>query len=177
LFRRNTFSQLYHILSDCFKPYNDLLSLTQYMLRPIFAFGTDILLGTFMYISESSDLYKYVVTTSLNYKDRHFCVARDIRYQKAIPFITREYVLLKSMPDLCMNPYATSLALYLTTSLFSFHFRMETHLNPTGWVLGGVGITLLNTSLFLSESSSTSIASFHLIQSEHCLHSAMVLGS
>jgi hypothetical protein len=32
-------------------------------------------------------------------------------------------------------------------------------------------------SLFISESSSTSIASFHLIQSENCLHSAMVLGS
>jgi hypothetical protein len=54
---------------------------------------------------------------------------------------------------------------------------MKTHLNLTGYVLGGVGITLLNTSLFLSESSSGSIASFHLIQSEHCLHSAMALDS
>jgi hypothetical protein len=53
---------------------------------------------------------------------------------------------------------------------------MKTHLNPTGWILGGVGITLLNTSLFLGESNSASIASFHLIQSEHYLHSAMVLG-
>jgi hypothetical protein len=76
-----------------------------------------------------------------------------------------------------VNPCATSLALYLTTSLFSFHFQMKTHLNPTGYVLGGVGITLLNTSLFLSESSSVSIASFHLIQYKHYLHSAMVLGS
>jgi hypothetical protein len=67
--------------------------------------------------------------------------------------------------------------LYLTSSLFSFHFQVKTHLNPTGWILGGVGIALLNTSLFLSESSSSSIASFHLIQSERCLHSTMVLGS
>jgi hypothetical protein len=46
-----------------------------------------------------------------------------------------------------------------------------------GNILGGVGITLVNTFLFLSELSSTSIASFHLFQSERPLHSAMVLGS
>jgi hypothetical protein len=107
----------------------------------------------------------------------HFCVARDMRYRKFIPFITGEYVSLKSMSGLCVNPCATSLALYLTTLLFSFRFRLKTHLNSTGWILGGVGITLLNTSLFLSESSSASIASFHLIQSERCLYYAMVLGS
>jgi hypothetical protein len=53
---------------------------------------------------------------------------------------------------------------------------MKTQLNLTGWILGGVGITLLNTSLFLRESSSPSIASVHLIQSERCFHYAMVLG-
>jgi hypothetical protein len=72
LFRRNSFSQLYHILPDCFKPYNDLLSLTHYMLRLTFAFGTDIPSETFMYMSESSDPYKYAVMTSINCKDRHF---------------------------------------------------------------------------------------------------------
>jgi hypothetical protein len=65
----------------------------------MFAFGRDITLGTFIYTSESSDPYKYVVMTSINYKDRHFCVARDIRYQKVILFITREYVSLKSMSE------------------------------------------------------------------------------
>jgi hypothetical protein len=104
LFRSNSFSRLYHILSDYFKPYNDLLSLTQYMLWPTFAFDTDISLGTFMYMSESSDLYKYAIMTFINYKDRLFCVVRDIRYQKVIPFIIREYVLLKSMSGLCVNP-------------------------------------------------------------------------
>jgi hypothetical protein len=177
LFRRNSFSRLYHILSHYFKSNNDLLSLTQYMLRPTFVFGIDIPLGTFMYMSESSDPYKYTVTTSIKYKDICFCVARDIRSWKVIPFITREYVSLKSMMGLCMNHCATSLVLYLTTSLFSFHFWMKTHLNLTGWILGGVGITLLNTSIFLSESSSASIAFFYLIQFEHCLHSIMVLGS
>jgi hypothetical protein len=54
---------------------------------------------------------------------------------------------------------------------------MNTHLNPIGKILGCVGITLVNTFLFLSELSSTSIASFHLFQSEHPLHSAMVLRS
>jgi hypothetical protein len=100
-----------------------------------------------------------------------------IKYQKVIPFITGEYVSLKSMSGLYVNPCATSLVLYLIASFFSFRFQMKTHLNLIGYVLGGVGITLLNTSLFLSESSSASIPSFHLIQSERCLHSAMVLGS
>jgi hypothetical protein len=62
----------------------------------------------------------------------------------------------------CVNPCATSLILYLTTSLFLFLFRMNTHLNPTGKILGGVRITLVNTFIFLSELSSASIASFHL---------------
>jgi hypothetical protein len=42
------------------------------MLRSTFAFGTDIPSGTFMYMSESSDSYKYAVTTSINSKDRRF---------------------------------------------------------------------------------------------------------
>jgi hypothetical protein len=117
-------------------------------------------------MSESSDSYRYTITTSINYKYICFCVARDIRYRKVIPFITGEYVSLKSMLGLDVNPCATSLALYLTTSLFSFHFWIKTHLNPVGWILGGVGITVLNTSLFFSESSSVSIASLHLIQSD-----------
>jgi amino acid permease len=53
------------------------------------------------------------------------------------------------MPGLCANSCATSLSLYLTTSLFSLHFWIKTNINPTGWILGGVGITLLNTFLFL----------------------------
>jgi hypothetical protein len=75
-----------------------------------------------MYISESNDPYKYAVTTSINCKDRCFCIARDIRYQKVISLITREYILLKSTLGLYVKPCATSLALYLTTSLFLFLF-------------------------------------------------------
>jgi hypothetical protein len=98
-----------------------------------------------MYISESINPYKYVTMTSINCIDRYFYIARDIKYQKSIPFITREYVSLKLMSGLCVNPYATSLDLYLMTSLFSFGFWMKTYLNPTRWILEGVGITLLNT--------------------------------
>jgi hypothetical protein len=54
---------------------------------------------------------------------------------------------------------------------------MNIHLNPTEKILGGVGITSVNTFLFLSDLSSASIASFHLFQSECLLQSAMVLGS
>jgi hypothetical protein len=84
--------------------------------------------------------------------------------------------LLKSMLSPCMNPCATSLVFYLTTVLVSFCFRMKTHLNLIGSTLEGVGITALNTSLLFGEPRSTSITSFHLIQSKCCLHSAMVLG-
>jgi hypothetical protein len=130
LFRRNSFSRLYHILPNCFKPYRDLPSFTQYMLRFALVFNTEIPQGTFMYMSKSNDPYKYTIMTSINCKDRSFCIARDIKYRKEIPFIIGEYVSLKSTPDLCIKPCATNLTLYLTTSLFSFLFQMKTHLNP-----------------------------------------------
>jgi copper homeostasis protein CutC len=82
-----------------------------------------------------------------------------------------------------MNPYATSLALYLTTLLFSFLLRTKTHFDPTEKILPGAGVTDENTSHFLSECNSALIASFHLIQSEclmhseRLMHSAMILGS
>jgi hypothetical protein len=53
---------------------------------------------------------------------------------------------------------------------------METHLKPTEKVLGGVGITDDNTSLFLREAIYASIASFHLFQSERFFHSTMDFG-
>jgi hypothetical protein len=71
---------------------------------------------------------------------------------------------------------AISLALDLTTSLFSFLFQINTHLNPTGKILGGVVITSVNIFLFFCELSSASIASFHLFQFERFLHSAMDFG-
>jgi len=76
-----------------------------------------------------------------------------------------------------MNPCAASLALHLTTSLFSFLLQTKTYFDPTGKMFRGVGITDENTSRFLSECNSASIASFHLIQSERLMHFAMVLGS
>jgi hypothetical protein len=120
LFMRNFFSRLYHVLPDCFKPYRDLTSFIQYILRFAFVFGIEIPSETFMYMSESNDPYKYVVTISINYKDRCFWIAIDIRYQNIISFITGEYISLKSMSGLCVKSYATNLALYLTTSLFLF---------------------------------------------------------
>ena len=58
------------------------------------------------------------------------------------------------MLGLYVNPYATSLALYLTTSLFSFRFRTKTHLKPTEKTLEGVGIADVNTPLLVSEAIS-----------------------
>jgi hypothetical protein len=125
LFRRNSFSRLYHILPDCFKTYKDLTSFTQYILWFAFVFSTEILSGTFMYMSESNDPYKYAVMTSINCKDICFCIVGDINYQNVIPFTTGEYISLKSTSGLCVKPYATSLVLYLTTSLFSFLFKQK----------------------------------------------------
>src|SRR5436190_189201 len=114
--------------------------------------------------------------TSMRCMDRPFFTANDIKYRNVIPLITGEYVSSKSMLSLCVNTCATSLALYLTTSLFSFLLRTKTHFDPTGKVFRGLGITTVNTSYFLSECNSASIASFHLIQSERLMHSSMVLG-
>jgi hypothetical protein len=140
---RNSLNRLYHIRADCFKPYNDFCNLTQYMLRFALGFGILIPSRTFMYILESNDPYKYAVITSINCIDRRFCTTSDIKYRNVIPLITEENVSLKSTPGLCVKPCATSLALYLTTSLFSFLLRTKTHLYPTG----GVGIMAENTSL------------------------------
>jgi hypothetical protein len=92
LSKRNSFNRLYHIRPNCFKSYRGLTSFTQYMLRFACTFRTGIPPGTFIYISESSDTYKYAVITSINCKDRWFCIARDIKYQKIIPFIIGEYI-------------------------------------------------------------------------------------
>jgi hypothetical protein len=116
LFRRNSFNQLYHIHPDCFKPYKDLTNFTQYMLWFVCTFGIEIPSGTFMFISESSDLYKYAVTAFINCKDKWFYIARDINHQKVNPFITGEYASCKSTTGLCVKPCASSLTLYLTTS-------------------------------------------------------------
>jgi hypothetical protein len=121
LFRRNFFSELYHILLDCFKPYKYLTSFTEYMLRFAFVFDTELPSRTFIYMSESNDSYKYAVTTSINYKDRCFCIARDIKYQNIIPLITREYVSLKSTlslhKTLCNQPHFISYNLIIFVSL------------------------------------------------------------
>jgi hypothetical protein len=59
--------------------------------------------------------YKYVVTTSINFKDKWFCIARDIKYQKAFPFITGEYISLKWMPESLRKP------LYNQPRFVSYH--------------------------------------------------------
>jgi hypothetical protein len=174
LFRRNSFNRMYHIRLGCFKTYRDLASFTQYILWFACTFGIGIPLRTFMHISESSDLYKYVVTTSNNCKDRKHYIIRDIKYRMVIPFITGDYVSLKSMSGLCVNPCVTILDLYLTTSLYSFYFWINTHLNLTPKILGCICITSVNIFLFLNKLSSTSIASFHLFQIECLLHFVIV---
>jgi hypothetical protein len=113
---------------------------------------------------------KFAVMKFINYKDRWFCITKDIKYQKVILFITKEYVSLKSITGFYVKPCATSLTLYCTTPLFSLFFQTNIHLNLTG-------ITSVNTFLFLSELSSTSISSFHLFLSDRILHFVMVLGS
>jgi hypothetical protein len=125
LFMRNSFSQLYHTLPNCFKPYNDLINFTQYMLWFAIEFGIEISSETFMYMSKSNDPYKYAVMTSINCKDRCFCIFRDIRYRKVISFITGEYVSLKSTRGLCVKPCATSPLYILPPHYFHFFFEQK----------------------------------------------------
>jgi hypothetical protein len=84
LFRRNSFNRLYHIHPDCFKPYKDLASFTQYMLRFVCIFRTEIPSETFMYISESSDPYKYAIMTYINCNDRYFILPEISSIRKLI---------------------------------------------------------------------------------------------
>src|SRR5438128_11878441 len=95
--------------------------------------------------------------------DRPFCTANDIKYLNVIPLITGEYVSSKSMLGLCVNPCATSLALYLTIALFSFLLRMK---NSFRSHMECVSRSRHYCGKYLSflECNSTSIASFHLIQ-------------
>ena len=74
------------------------------------------------YICPNLVTHIYVVTMSFNCIDRNFWFANDIKYRNIISLMTREYVSLKSMSSLYVNPCATSLTLYLTTLLFSFRF-------------------------------------------------------
>ena len=62
------------------------------------------------------------------------------------------------MLGLCKNPCATSRALYLTTSFFSFYFCAKTYLYPTGFTPSRVWITSPKTSRFLSEVNYACIA-------------------
>jgi hypothetical protein len=43
-----------------------------------------------MYVLESNDPYKYVITTSINCIDRQFYTASDTKYRNVIPLITGE---------------------------------------------------------------------------------------
>jgi hypothetical protein len=86
---KNSLSLLYHILPDCFMPYNDLCSLTLYILQSS-SFGTLIHLCTFIWIFASNDPYKYTVTTSINFICNSMFTTMDIKYRNVVPFITRE---------------------------------------------------------------------------------------
>jgi hypothetical protein len=48
--------------------------------------------GTLIWISESSDTYKYAVTTSINCIFKFKLDAIEIRYRNVMPLITGEYV-------------------------------------------------------------------------------------
>jgi hypothetical protein len=119
---RNSLNWLYHIRPDYFKPYNDFCNLTQYILRFALGFGILIPSETFMYILESNDPYKYAVTTSINCIDRQFCIASDIKYRNVISLITKSKFHWNQRQVFCIKPCATSLALYLTSLLFSFFY-------------------------------------------------------
>ena len=154
---RNSLSRLYHIRPDCFKPYNDFCNFTQYMFRFAAGFGMLIPSGTFIYISESSEPYKYAVTTSINCKDRRFWTANELNIGR----LCHSSLENKSH----YNQYRTfAWSLVLPTLLyislphyFLFSFRTKTHLYPIGKIPCGIVITFENTFILWSEAISVTI--------------------
>jgi len=68
--------------------------------------------------------------------------------------ITEAYVFSELTPSLYENACATSCALYLIISFFSFCLRTNTHLYPTSNTPSGVQTTGLKTSRLISEFNS-----------------------
>ena len=60
-----------------------------------------------------------------------------------------------------MNPFATSLALYLSIDPSALCFTVKTHLQPTGLFPAG-GVTSSHVSFFTKAFISSTMASFHL---------------
>jgi hypothetical protein len=102
--------------------------------------------------------HKYAVTISINYKNRCFLIVRDIRYRKVISFIIEECFIeinVRSLRKILCN----------RSRFISYHLIIF------------ISLSNKNSFLFLSELRSVSIVSFHVFQSEHFLHSIMILGS
>ena len=90
-FIKYSLRRLYHILPDCFNPYRDVFNLIEYYSREPAPSSLNPS-GSFIYMSLSSDLYKYAVTTSIRRKLKFSFIARIIRYLKVVACITGEYV-------------------------------------------------------------------------------------
>ena len=104
--KRKSLNRWYHIRPDCFRPYSDLWSLTQWVLLGVLSLFSKPA-GVRMYISLSTLPYKYAVTTSINLIFNCSLTVRLIKYLKVMESMTGEYVASKSTPGLCENPCAT----------------------------------------------------------------------
>ncbi|KAJ0568515.1 hypothetical protein HanIR_Chr06g0297071 [Helianthus annuus] len=62
-------------------------------------------------------------------------------------FTTGEKVSSKSIPSLWLNPLATSLALYLSTSPLDLYLTLKIHLQPIGFL--PLGRSTIDQVLFL----------------------------
>ena len=91
--------------------------------------------------------------------------------------MTGEYVFSYSMSSLYKKPCATNRVLYLMISLFSFRFRRNTLLYPTGFTSSSVWTTSPKTFCFVNEFNFAYIAFFHFGQSFLCRHSYTFRGS
>src|ERR1700692_424047 len=101
----------------------DLISLQTHLvpyLKPV---------GCFIYNSSVRYPFKYAPLTSIWHRCHPLIVESAIEVRSVSNFITGTKVLrlLKSVPGFCVKPHATSLALYTSTSPFSFHFFTKVH--------------------------------------------------
>ena len=102
---RNLLSRLYQICSDYCKPCSDLLSLHYGCCDFVFGFRIGIPLG--IYMSESSDTWIYVVTTSINCINRW----RVLPLRQVIGKWFHLYLENGFFFGICVNLYATCLAI------------------------------------------------------------------
>ena len=127
-FNKYSLRWLYHICQTFFNSNKDLCNLIEYKSWEFDLHVLSVLnsLEIFLYISLSSVLYKYVITTSIKHIWSLFYTAKLIRHLNVIAHIIKNMFSYNHC-QVYEKSYATKHALYQTTLFFLFHFCIKSH--------------------------------------------------